>query len=106
MKKTLLAALFLTVVGIVSAGAQTQSQTYTAPINKPKQTAKQAPTPTQSRNVGAVARGARNPLMMFNPRAAAKYYGPPQETVVYDTANYEANHHPQATGLILFGLAW
>ncbi len=106
MKKTLLVALFATAAAIVSAEAQTQSQSYAAPINKHKNLPKQAPTPTQARAIGAIPRAGRNPLQLLNPRAADRYFAPPQETVVYDTANYEANRHPQATGLILFGLGW
>ncbi len=104
MKKTLLAALFLTVAGIVSAGAQTQ--TFTAPTNPHKGTPKHAPVTTQPRSIGAFPRVSRNPLQLLNPRAPQRYYGPPQETVVYETENYEANHHPRVNGLILFGLAW
>ncbi|MDQ2918430.1 MAG: hypothetical protein M3R10_00930 [Verrucomicrobiota bacterium] len=104
MKKTLLAALFFTVVGIISARAQ--SQTYTAPINRPNHTPKHAPVTTQPRAIGAFPRVSRNPLQLLNPRAPQRYYGPPQETVVYETENYEANHHPRINGLILFGLAW
>ena len=104
MKKTLLAALFLTGVGIVSARAQTQ--TYSAPINRTNRTARHAPEVNRTRAVGAFPRTARNPIQLLNPRAPQRYYGPPQETVVYETENYEANHHPRVNGLILFGLVW
>ncbi len=104
MKKTLLAALFLTVVGIVSAGAQTQ--TYSAPLNRHYRTPRRAPEVSRARAVGAFPRTARNPIQLLNPRAPQRYYGPPQETVVYETENYEANHHPRINSLILFGLVW
>jgi hypothetical protein len=103
MKTKLLAVLLVSVAGIVSA--QTETKTYTVPTKKSghvKQQTEFAPT----RATGAIPRAGRNPLQMLNPRAPQRYYGTPQETVVTDTANYEANHHPQVTGLILFGLGW
>ena len=104
MKRILLAALFLTVAGIVRASAQ--SQTYTAPVNSRERAQRRAPVTSSARAVGAFPRTARNPIQLINPRAPQRYYGPPQETIVYDPVSYEANRHPRVTGLILFGLVW
>ena len=104
MKKKFFTAFVLLTAGIVTAGAETK--TFTAQTRTREHLQRRPPTLTQPKAVGAFPRTARNPIQLLNPRAPPRYYGPPQETVVYDTANYEANHHPQVSGLILFGLVW
>ncbi|MGZ4984274.1 MAG: hypothetical protein ACXV9Q_09255 [Chthoniobacterales bacterium] len=106
MKRKLLTAFALLAAGLVAASAA-ETKTFTVQ-NKPRgRTQRQQPNLSRQKAIGAFPRVSHgNPLQLFNPRAPQRYFGPPQETVVFDTANYEANHHPQVSGLILFGLAW
>jgi len=105
MKKKLLLAVALVAAGIVT-GAAADTKTYTVPNKTKGHMQRPPPNVSREKAVGAFPRVRSNPLQLLNPRAPGRYYGPPQETVVYDTTNYEANHHPQVSGLILFGLVW
>ncbi len=98
MKKYLLAALVITGAAIGTANAQS----FSAPANQTARERVEKPvTPLPRRApVGALPRATRgNPVQMLNPKAPAKYYGTPDETVTYDQ-----NNPSRITGIILFGL--
>jgi hypothetical protein len=110
MKKFLIVAFIFAAAGITTAGAQT----FTAKVGGNKQERERRYAPVYSRGpVGAFVRAGRgNPIQMLNPRAAQKYYGPPQETVVADdvsTAPHRTNRGESPnrfTGVILIGYRW
>ncbi len=84
--KTYLIVLFLIAAAVTAADAQTQKQTFTAPVTHPKHRPRPAPPISQKTEVdGVVPRAIRggNPLQMFNPNAPRKY-GTSQEAVTYD----------------------
>ena len=98
MKKHLLAGFVLAAAAIGTAHAQSFSASG-SPSQRPRTQRPVAPTPAGV-PVGALPRAARgNPLQMLNPKAPAKYYGTPGETVTYDQ-----NNPSHVTGIILFGL--
>lgn len=98
MKKYLLATLLIAGAAIGTANGQS----FSAPANQPQRERpeRKAPPVRQRAPVGAVPRATRgNPVQMLNPKAPAKYYGTPDETVTYDP-----NNPTRVTGIILFGL--
>ena len=111
MKKHLL-------IGLVIAGAAigtANAQSFSAPVGPTaKQRVERPVTPLPRRaTVGAFQRASTgNPVQMLNPRAPAKYYGTPDETVSADrpdqprsSGRLDNNAFP-VTGLILFGIRW
>jgi hypothetical protein len=84
--KIYLIALLLIAAAVTAADAQTQKQTLTAPVTRPKHRLRPAPPISQKTEVdGVIPRAIRggNPLQMFNPNAPRKY-GTSQESVSYD----------------------
>ena len=105
--KTLLALIFIAACA-ATASAQSysaQSEPVRAIQRRPAEVA-QPPVAT-----GALPRATRgNPLQMVNPSAAAKYYGPPEETVMpapyTSTAFQRQREQPEYSGVILLGWRW
>jgi len=79
MKKHLLAGLMIAAAAIGTAHAQS--------ISAPADRAPRVRT--------------EKPVTPLPPRAPAKYYGTPDETVTYDQ-----NNPSRITGIILFGIRW
>ncbi|MDQ6624495.1 MAG: hypothetical protein M3Y86_13555 [Verrucomicrobiota bacterium] len=106
MKKLLAVVFLFTLAGLASAGAQTFSTSVNDKRHEP--TRRPPPTTATTRPVGAFARvGRGNPVQLLNPRAPAKYYGPPEETVTYSPYfNRDPYSGSPITGLILVGLRW
>ena len=105
MKKHLLAVFLIAVAGAVTAHAQNFSSS--ANQNRRETVRKTPPQPATVRSVGAFPRATRgNPVQMINPRAPQKYYGPIEETVVWDPFGRDPYTRNQITGVILAGLRW
>jgi len=105
--KTFLALFF--VAGCVATASAQSYTAQSAPVRaiqrRPAAVA-QAPVAT-----GALPRAARgNPLQMVNPFAPAKYYGPPEETVMpapYTSVAFQRQREqPEYSGVILLGWRW
>jgi hypothetical protein len=109
MKKYLLVTFLIAAAGLSTASAQV-SRSFTAPAGKrAERVQRRAPQPVRRGEIGAFPRAARagNPIQLINPRAPARYFGPPQDTVTWEPYfNRERYSGNQITGLILFGIAW
>ena len=105
--------LILTFMLGAAATASAQSSRFSAAVNQQNKTPaqRQAVEPRRPVAIGAFPRAARgNPLQLLNPLAPARYYGPPQETVVSAPQTQAGSQHqreePQYAGVILFGWRW
>lgn len=109
MKKYLIA---VALAGLTVGSAYAQDQrTFTSPVTTDRRGETQQRTApiTRTREVGAVPRGVRggNPAQLVNPAAPARYFAPPEDTVVYSTGDtYSRSNSPRPVGFILFGLRW